>query len=382
MNSNSYQVMFQGLDTLHIVYFGYLHFDWLESSDLKAKKRLAQERRQAPYVQVGTDLWEVSPKGNQEYVYCLMRNGWRIYILSRRGSNPINNQLKIEIPSSRLRMGVEGLDNEFQSIARKVLFLGGERIQRVDITADIAGFPMNALNAFHCYGFPSKMKSVNSDLMLEKFYSLGKESDIETVVIGRNPLLRMYDKKKLSIQQDPDWFECWYGKSYAKVLESHEGDSNKIPVITRFEFQLRAHTLREFRVDTYDDLIKSLQGLWNYMANKWMELKVDNPEIKIKRKLPVAPIWTFIRTIKFGKNLELKRVRLFSKDSSKNFEQIMGHFSSFMAKEKFELKGQNEDQYKIQLTRIFKKVILSSDKWDWEKFASVLDQKRNQFNGI
>jgi hypothetical protein len=382
MDSNNYKAVFQGLDTLHVVYLGFLDPDWWESSELKVKKRKAQARKEVPYVKIGSDLWEMSPKGNQEYVYCLMRNGWRVYVQSARGMKPVYNQLKIEIPSSRLRMGIEGLDKEFRAIALCILSLGRERVQRVDITADIAGFPMNDLNALHFYGFPAKMKSINSDLMLENFYSLGKESDLETVVVGKNPQLRIYDKKKLAIQQDPDWFECWYGQSYEEVLNDHGGDSNKIPDITRFEFQLRAYTLREFKVNSYDDLMEKIQGLWDYMGNKWLELKIDDPSVKVKRKLPVAPIWTFMKTLKFNGNLKLKRVKPFGHDSSKNFEQIMGHFSSFLAKEKIQLLGSNEEHFKKELLWIFETMLLDSKKWDWVKFVSAFRQKKNQCTGI
>ena len=382
MDSNNYKTVFQGLDTLHVVYIGYLDPDWWESSELKVMKRKAQARKEVPYVKIGSDLWEVSPKGTSEYVYCLMRDGWRVYVSSTRGTDAKNNQLKIEIPSSRLRMGLEGLDTEFRAIALCVLFLGGERIQRVDITADVSGFPMNDLNAYHFYGFPTKMKSINSDLMLENFYSLGKESDLETVVVGKNPQLRIYDKKKLAIQQDPDWFQCWYGKSYEEVLNDHSGDANQVPDITRFEFQLRAHTLREFQINTYGDLMEKIQGLWDYMANKWLEIKIDDPLKKNKRKLPVAPIWMLIRELKFNGNLQLKRVKPFSHDSSKNFEQIMGHFSSFLAKEKIHLLGNNEEHFKKELLWIFETMLLDSKKWDWIKFVSAFRQKKNQFNGI
>jgi hypothetical protein len=382
MDSNNYKVVFQGLDTLHVVYIGFFEPSWWESSELKVKKRMAQARKEVPYVKIGSDLWEVSPKGTQEYVYCLMRNGWRIFVQSARGMKPIYNQLKIEIPSSRLRMGIEGLDTEFRAIALCVLSLGRERIQRVDITADIAGFPMNDLNALHFYGFPTKMKTINSDLMLEKFYSLGKESDLETVVVGKNPQLRIYDKKKLAIQQDPDWFQCWYDKSYEEVLSDHDENANQITEISRFEFQLRAHTLREFKIDSYDDLMEKIQGLWDYMGNKWLELKIDDPNVKVKRKLPVALIWTFMRTLKFNGNLKLKRVKPFGHDSSKNFEQIMGHFSSFLAKEKIHLLGSNEEHFKKELLWIFETFFLNSEKWDWIKFVSAFRQKKNQCTGI
>ena len=57
MFSSNYQVVFQGLDTLHIVYIGYFDSDWWESSELKVKKRKAQERKEVPYVKIGSALW-------------------------------------------------------------------------------------------------------------------------------------------------------------------------------------------------------------------------------------------------------------------------------------------------------------------------------------
>lgn len=382
MNSSNYQVMFQGLDTLHVVFSGVLNFDWWEASKLKEKKRIAQSKREVPYVKIGSESWEVSPKGTPEYAYCLMRNDWRIYVLSNRGLKPKTNQVKIEIPSSRLRLGIEGLETEYRFLAMRILSNATEGIQRVDITADIAGFSTNDLHGYHLYGFASKMKSINSDLFLEKFYTLGKESEIETLVVGKNPQLRIYNKKKLSVNRDPDWFQCWYGKTFEEVLHSFDGDINKIPEITRFEFQLRSQTLKEFNIHYFEALIEKLQGLWDYMANQWLELKMDDPNKKVKRKLPSAPIWEFIRTLQFNGNLQLKRSKPFSRDSSKNFAQIMGHLAAFIAKEKMELLGGSEEQCKKEITSIFEKEIVNSKNWDWEKFTIKFHQKKNQFNGI
>lgn len=382
MNLSNYRVMFQGLDALHVVYCGKFNFSWWEGAQLKEKKRVAQEKRDVPYVEVRNELWEVSPKGTQEYAYCLMRNGWRIYLLSTRGIKPNVIQLKIEIPSSRLRLGIEGLNDEFRVLAMSILSSSTEGIQRVDLTADVAGFHMDDLNRYFFYGYPSKMKSINSDLFLEKFYSLGKESEIETVVIGKNPQLRIYDKKKLSLSQDPDWFECWFGMSFEEVLKLFDGDIQKIPEITRFEFQLRTQVLKEFQISSYEVLIEKLQGLWDYMAFKWLEFKIDNPNIKCKRKLPIAPIWAFIGGLKFNGNLQLKRLKPYSHDSSKNFQQFLGHFSSFLAKEGIKLEWENEEEFKKKVLQIIEIRILDSEKINWELFLAKFHKKYNHFQGI
>jgi hypothetical protein len=80
--------------------------------------------------------------------------------------------------------------------------------------------------------------------------------------------------------------------------------------------------------------------------------------------------------------LKLKRVKPFGHDSSKNFEQIMGHFSSFLAKEKIPFTGSNEEHFKKELLWIFETFFLNSEKWDWIKFVSAFRQKKNQYSGI
>jgi hypothetical protein len=43
------EIVFQGLDTLHLVYQGSFDFRWWETTDLKEKKLIAQKKRDKPF---------------------------------------------------------------------------------------------------------------------------------------------------------------------------------------------------------------------------------------------------------------------------------------------------------------------------------------------
>ena len=118
-----------GLDTLHLTYKGVISKTWWQYAYLKERKKIAQTNPYTPlvssegvaidsyYVSIGNQDWVVSPSGSKEYAYCLLRNDWRIFILSNRGlKNSI--QLKIEIPSSRLRMGLFNLRKEISYLLK------------------------------------------------------------------------------------------------------------------------------------------------------------------------------------------------------------------------------------------------------------------------
>ncbi len=375
MQPEQFRILFQGLDTLHIAFYGFFDYLWWEQANLKKLKIQAQQKKETPYFNIHGDLWEVSERGSREYAYCLLRKGWRIYLLNNRGMNSNYIQMKIEVPSERLRLGMHELEREFLMLAAGVFTGSYEyKIQRVDIAVDVSGFFMGNLAGLFMYGYPQKMNTINTDMSLREYFALGKNYLAETVDIGKSPKLRIYDKKKLALKEDHDWFLSWFQKIPSEIKH--------IPEITRFEFQLRSQVLKEFQILSFGHLIEKIQGLWNYMVFEWLEMKVDDPTKKCKRKLPIAPIWFFLRGVEFGEHLWLKRVKTLNRDSIKNFKQIIGHFSSFLAKENISLTGSDEELCKKQILRIFEKQILNSPCWDWDKFFEKLNQKKNLFHGL
>ncbi|MFT4579581.1 MAG: hypothetical protein ACI9UO_002424 [Nitrospinales bacterium] len=71
MESNNYKAVFQGLDTLHVVYIGFFEPSWWESSELIEDKVTAQKKRDKPFARM-EDLVGFPEIGTCEYAYCLM----------------------------------------------------------------------------------------------------------------------------------------------------------------------------------------------------------------------------------------------------------------------------------------------------------------------
>jgi len=71
MDSNNYKAVFQGLDTLHVVYSGFFESSWWESSELIENKVIARKKLDRPFARM-EDLVGFPEIGPCEYVYCLM----------------------------------------------------------------------------------------------------------------------------------------------------------------------------------------------------------------------------------------------------------------------------------------------------------------------
>jgi len=379
MSTNSYEIVFQGLDTLHLVYRGSFDFEWWQSVDLKEKKIIAQKNKNKPFVRFGDDIWEVSERGTREYAYCLMRNGWRVYLLNNKGMNPGLNQVKVEVPSVRLRRGDLGFIEEARILCCQIMSSFSEHIQRVDIAVDVEGFSMEDFAGLVFYGYPKKMQMINSDLTNTQYVSAGNPGRAETLMIGKNPLVRIYDKLKKSIKDDRDWFHTWYEQSYGTILGTL-GDEDQLSPITRFEFQIRTNVLKEFQVDCFDAFWEKRQGIYSYLTNKWIECKVDDPNKESKRRLPTANIWEFIRTVEFAKHVDVKRERPCSYSSDVNLRQITGHLSSYCAKKNLFYDPEKQGTFDEWIIKLIRREILHPQVFSRKDFKNRLIEKTNRIH--
>jgi hypothetical protein len=379
MSKNSYEIVFQGLDTLHLVYQGSFDFRWWETANLKEKKLTAQKKRDKPFVRFGDDIWEVSERGTGEYAYCLMRNGWRIYLLNNKGMNPGLNQMKVEVPSARLRRGDLRFIEEARVLGCKILSSFTEGIQRIDIAVDVEGFCMEDFSGLIFYGYPKKMRMINSDLTNTQFVSAGNPAHAETLMIGKNPLIRIYDKLKKSIKDDQDWFHTWYEQSYETVLGTL-GDEDQIPPITRFEFQIRTNVLKEFKVNHFEEFWEKRQGIYSYLTKKWIECKVDDSKKESKRRLPTANIWKFLREVKFAEHVDVKRERPCSYVSDVNLRQITGHLSSYCAKKNLFYDPEKQGSFDEWILNLIRREILHPQVFSRNDFKNRLVEKTNRLH--
>jgi hypothetical protein len=73
------------------------------------------------------------------------------------------------------------------------------------------------------------------------------------------------------------------------------------------EFQLRREVLRELGVECFDDLHVRANGIWRYLTDEWLSLRVkDNPNVS---RRSVHPVWAILQAAatNFGPALEVER---------------------------------------------------------------------------
>ncbi|GFE58740.1 replication initiation factor domain-containing protein [Geobacter sp. AOG1] len=83
-------------------------------------------------------------------------------------------------------------------------------------------------------------------------------------------------------------------------------DDTTFQDIWRVEFQLRRTALRQFGVNTMDDLGAKLGGIWKYLTGSWFSLRLPDNE-KAERRT-VHPWWDDVRINRLGEALIIKRM--------------------------------------------------------------------------
>jgi hypothetical protein len=103
--------------------------------------------------------------------------------------------------------------------------------------------------------------------------------------------------------------------------------------VWRFEFQIRRPALKEFGVNTLDDLKDKQAGIWAYLTSKWFSLRLPDND-KAERRT-VHPLWCAIQgcTKQLGPDCKVKRVYGSTGNASPEWHlsHIDGCLSSFAA---------------------------------------------------
>ena len=103
---------------------------------------------------------------------------------------------------------------------------------------------------------------------LETFYMGGRQSVLK---------LRIYDKGKETKNKETEerWLQIWQ-------LDSSEN-------VWRVEFQIRRTFLKQFEINSLDDLKKKIPALWSYCTEEWFSLRLPDNENQTRRT--VNPWW-------------------------------------------------------------------------------------------
>jgi hypothetical protein len=126
-------------------------------------------------------------------------------------------------------------------------------------------------------------------------YSInGKGKSIDTVTIGQQLQICIYDKRKElfeHIQSDPYKFALM-----VRFCFGTEWLEQEIPV-TRIEFRIKREILKAMKIDTLDDLLCKESGLSRYCCNSWFRLLSEQKRKGHSNIQPVHEIWQEVQDL-------------------------------------------------------------------------------------
>lgn len=148
---------------------------------------------------------------------------------------------------------------------------------------------------------------------LETYYAADAKSPIQ---------LRIYNKG-LEVKKEGTklWFlDLWQRESTEDVW--------------RFEYQLRRPALKQFGIDSLDDLKEKQAGVWDYLTSKWFSLRIPDDE-KAERRT-VHSLWSAIQGCFKPWNPGNEVKRIYRSETTAPLEwylsHIDGNLSSFAAR--------------------------------------------------
>lgn len=103
--------------------------------------------------------------------------------------------------------------------------------------------------------------------------------------------------------------------------------------IWRIEFQLRRTALKQFSINSINDLEEKKAGVWRYLTTKWFSLRLPDNE-KAERRT-IHPFWCAVQECFQGKAFFNEIKRIYKSDSTVSPEWHLSHIdgclSSFAA---------------------------------------------------
>lgn len=290
---DEWRLLLAGFDTLDLG----LYVAWEDQAWIGIIKNLNHHKGLATYSR--PSLWKDTEAGP-----CLVMPGgkganykWHIqfpdmHIFIAPFDKP-KNLPNVYVSPNAKSLWTRGVDQVVDSITNLIAELGGEvamvQVSRVDLAADYdlgAGLSLDFLRS-HCVSRTRSTQHYEENGQLETFYLGRKKSPIQA---------RFYDKLKLVDKRiESSFFRPIWGPTQN---------------VWRVEFQVRRATLRQFDINSIDDLKAKAGGLWTHLTEQWLSLRIpDNTNTK---RRTLDPWWGDVQRLAelFGPSCVLCRTSI------------------------------------------------------------------------
>ena len=208
------------------------------------------------------------------YRYHLQFAGYHLYLGI---TNPPANSPNIYLSLNSKALWHKGISELVNQVKEDIVFMGGEigliQPSRCDLCADfyLPGDPSLEFIKEHMVSRSRAISHYATGNQLETFYAGAPGAQIR---------MRLYDKGKEINKSGKRWFLQLWGR------EGPEG-------IWRVEFQLLRPALKEWGIESLENLTEKLGGLWHYLTTEWFSLRFQDNSKQERRT--VLPWWKAVQ---------------------------------------------------------------------------------------
>lgn len=274
-----------GVDALYLSGHAQLPDSLLWRLD-EGKKR-AQSRGEPVAFSFGGTAFGLSPGGLHKYAYRLSHEWGELALTASTRLPPIRWQARSEFLHG---LGVESSVHAIRTLVEREAGLVRFGVSRLDLYSDWQAWVPGWDDQKR---FVTRAKHVSGDVEVGNWtgFTFGRRL---TGTIGG----RVYDKTAeiATGKGNPMWFEIWKDRYTPEV-----------PVI-RVEFEYHRKALfKEFGLDTPEEVLANLGGLWGHATEKWLTHREESGD-SVRSRWPISGPWESIQRPSFrGGALGLER---------------------------------------------------------------------------
>jgi hypothetical protein len=312
------RVLASGVDGLEVTARGGVRQDvW---DHLEAGKREAQEAGEpVPFeMSRGHRLFLILPHGRRGWQYWLTSPDMELGIGRNRQGVPVYGQLHSAYLHSlgpELALGLLGTLLQVEVMSGPFQMIG----TRVDLYADVQGwaFELADMERFAARG-RYRRTHAPADGPTNSVFMSGRR--VTSFRFGRDALVaRVYDKTAEIARRGQSWLPDLWG----------ERDESK--PVWRVEFQLRRAVISEFGLTGADEVLASVQDIWEHCAGEWLTLRERRPN-RQRARWPVDASWAEVRAVRIAPSRTgVIRRRVSEANETMLVRQLQGHLSSWAA---------------------------------------------------
>jgi len=325
--------------------------------NFKIHKELAQQSKNDTILELNNINFTVSRTGIKFYQYSLSCNDFFIYFMDK--SINTNSPIKVKFLSSYIwsygyQKAISNFFNWFKFFKLKII---DTKLSRLDICLDSDEFTFTE-NDLKC--IKTRARDYKKHFVDNQYYSSHEFSGF-SIGTGNPIIARIYNKTLEIKKSQKNWFlEVWNKYNW-----------NQNNQVWRTEFQLRRPVLKEFNINSLNDLPSNINGLWKYLTEEWLTFRTPQADSNSAR-WPVKRKWVKVQNAEINQTdsmLVRKKVK------RGNSEQLLNQIGGLLI-----TLGALNDLHKIEHTlELSRNWIVSKLLSKNQSFEDEVNERKNRF---